>query len=73
MKKKIIGIIVDILLIMVVFSATDYVSLNVFHLDSFWIEAGIYIVFYVIAFGSKNGIESLWNRLTSQKQGNSKN
>ena len=71
MKKKLIGIIIDILLIMVVFSATDYVSLKVFHSNNFWLEAGIYIVFYVIVFGSKKGIEVLWNRLASKKQENS--
>lgn len=67
MKNKIIGIIVDILLVMVVFSVTDYVSLNVFHSDNLWLEAGIYIVFYIILFGSKKGIETLWNRLSSPK------
>ena len=71
MKKKIIGIIIDILLIMVVFLVTDSVLLKVFHSESIWLELGIYIVFYTIVFGSKKGIVILWNRLASKKKDNS--
>lgn len=71
MKKKIIGIIVDILLIMVVFSVTDFVSLKLFHSENFWLEFGIYIVFYAIVFGSKRGIVILWNRLVAKRKENS--
>ncbi len=71
MKNKIIGIIVDILLIMVVFSVTDFVSLKLFHSENFWLEFGIYIVFYAIIFGSKKGIVILWNRLATKKEENS--
>lgn len=71
MKKKIIGIIVDILLMMVVFSVTDFVSLKLFHSENFWLEFGIYIVFYAIVFGSKRGIVILWNRLAAKKKENS--
>ena len=71
MKKKIIGIIIDILMIMVVFLVTDSVLLKVFHSESIWLELGIYIVFYTIVFGSKKGIVILWNRLASKKKDNS--
>lgn len=71
MKKKIIGIIIDILLIMVVFTVTDSVLLKVFHSESIWLELGIYIVFYAIVFGSKKGIAILWNRFASKKKENS--
>ena len=53
MKKKIINIIVDGLLIGAVFSVTETVLLKVFHSENFWLEFGIYIVFYAIVFGCK--------------------
>ncbi len=71
MKKKIIDIIIDILLIMIVVSVTDFVSLKLFHSKNFWLEFGIYIVFYAIVFGSKRGIVILWNRLATKKKENS--
>lgn len=67
MKKKMIGIIVDILLITAAFSATDIVLLRVFHSESLWLELGIYIVFYAIVFGAKKGIVILWNRFISKE------
>lgn len=70
MKKKIIGIIIDILLIMVVLSVTDFVLLKLFHSENFWLKLGIYIVFYAIFFGSKRGIVILWNRLATKKEEN---
>ena len=68
MKKKIIDIIVDILLIGIVFSITDIVLLKVFHSENIWLELGIYIVFYAIVFGAKRGIVILWNRFVSKKK-----
>ena len=68
MKKKIMDIIVDILLVGIVFSVTDYVSLKVFHIENFWLEFGIYIVFYTIVFGCKRGIVILWKRLGSKNR-----
>ena len=56
MKKKIIGILVDIILFGIVFGVTDTVLLKVFHSESFWLELGIYLVLYTIAFGTKRGI-----------------
>lgn len=70
MKKKIIGIIVDILLITMVFSVTDTVLRKVFHSESLWLELGIYLVLYAIVFGCKRGIVILWNRWASQKKEN---
>ena len=55
-KKKIFNFIVDVLLIGIVLSITDAVSLKVFHSENFWLELGIYLVLYTIAFGTKRGI-----------------
>ena len=71
MKKKIIGIIVDSLLITVALSVTDFVLLKLFHSENFWLKLGIYIVFYAIVFGSKRGFVILWNRLATKKEENS--
>ena len=67
MKKKIIDIIIDILLIAVVFAVTDIVLLNVFHSENLWFELGIYIVLYGIVFGTKSGIVYLWKRKRGNK------
>ena len=53
MKKKIIGILVDIILFSIVFGVTDTVLLKVFHSENFWLELGIYLVLYTVAFGTK--------------------
>ena len=68
MKKKILDIIVDILLIAVVFAVTDIVLLDVFHSESLWLELGIYIVLYGIVFGAKSGIVYLWKRKRGSEQ-----
>lgn len=62
MKKKIIHIIVDVLLIAVVFAVTDVILLKVFHSENLWLELGIYIVCYGIVFGTKRGILYLWKK-----------
>lgn len=70
-KKKIIGILVDIILFGIVFGVTDAVLLKVFHSESFWLELGIYLVLYTIAFGTKRGIIILWNKFVfKKKEGN---
>ena len=68
MKKKILDIIVDIILIGIVFGVTDAVLLKVFRSESLWLELGIYIVFYAIAFGTKRGIIILCNKLVNKKK-----
>ena len=73
MKKKIIGILVDIILFGIVFGVTDAVLLKVFHSESFWLELGIYLVLYTIAFGTKRGIIILWNKFISKKKEGNKN
>lgn len=60
MKRKISNIIIDILLITVVFAATDGVMLHMLHSENLWLELGIYIVLYGIVFGAKSGIVYLW-------------
>ena len=73
MKKKIIGILVDIILFGIVFGVTDVVLLKVFHSESFWLELGIYLVLYAIAFGTKRGIIILWSRLVSKNEKGNEN
>ena len=71
MKKKIIGNLVDIILFGIVFGVTDAVLLKVFHSENFWLELGIYLVLYTIAFGTKRGIIILWNKFVfKKKEGN---
>lgn len=71
MKKKIIGNLVDIILFGIVFRVTDAVLLKVFHSESFWLELGIFLVLYTIAFGTKRGIIILWNKFVfKKKEGN---
>ena len=70
MKNKIIDTIVDILLITIIFSVTDIVSLKVFHSETIWLKLGIYIVIYTVVFGSKKGIVILWNRVAPKKKEN---
>lgn len=62
MKKKIIGIVVDIILIAGVFAVTDIVMTKVFCSEKTWLELGIYVVLYGIVFGTKGGIVYLWKR-----------
>ena len=71
MKGKIIGIVVDILLFAVVFSAADLVAQQLFHSKNFWLEFGIYIVFYAIVFGCKKGIVCLWKQSAAKDKENS--
>lgn len=73
MKKKIIGILVDIILFSIVFGVTDTVLLKVFHSESFWLELGIYLVLYTVAFGTKRGIIILWNKFVSKKKEGNEN
>ena len=73
MKKKILDIIVDIILIGIVFGVTDAVLLKVFRSESLWLELGIYIVFYAIAFGTKRGIIILWTKFVSKKKEGNEN
>ena len=71
MKKKNIGNLVDIILFGIVFRVTDAVLLKVFHSESFWLELGIFLVLYTIAFGTKRGIIILWNKFVfKKKEGN---
>ena len=55
--RKIIDIAIDIILIGIVFSATDHFMLKVIKSDSVWLELGIYLLFYAVVFGAKSGIE----------------
>ena len=72
-KKNIFNYIVDVLLIGIVFSITDAVSLKVIHSENFWLELGNYLVLYTDAFGTKRGIIILWNKFVSKKKEGNEN
>ena len=63
MKKKILNIVIDILLFYIIFGVTDIIMIKVFNSKNFWLELGIYIIFYGIVFGGKNEIVYLWKNL----------
>lgn len=67
MKKKIPGIIVDIILITLIFSITDIVMLKVLRSENLWLELGVYLVLYALMFGIKSLIVNLWKRSVSKK------
>ncbi len=67
MKKKILGIIVDIILITLIFSITDIVMLKVLRSENLWLELGVYLVLYALVFGIKSLIVNLWKRSVSKK------
>ena len=67
MKKKILGIIVDIILITLIFSITDMVMLKVLRSENLWLELGVYLVLYALMFGIKSLIVNLWKRSVSKK------
>lgn len=67
MKKKILGIIVDIILITLIFSITDIVMLKVLRSENLWLELGVYLVLYALMFGIKSLIVNLWKRSVSKK------
>ena len=66
--NNIIGILVDVILFAIVFVVTDAIQLNVFHSESFWLELVIYLVLYVIAFGTKRSVIILWNKYVFKKK-----
>ena len=68
-KRNILNIIIDIFLMAVVLSFVDYLMINILKKESFWLELGIYIVFYSIVFGTKSWIVYLWNK---KRKGNEK-
>ena len=63
MKKKILNIVIDILLFYIIFGVTDIIMIKVFSSKNFWLELGIYIIFYGIVFGGKSEILYLCKRI----------
>ncbi len=62
MKRKILSIIIDIVLITLVLVLADTLALKVFCSESIWLYIGLYIAAYVVVFGAKRGIITLLNR-----------
>ena len=60
MKKKVIDVIIDILLIATAFAITDLLMWKVFQSESVWLELGTYVAFYAALFGTKRGVIYLW-------------
>lgn len=62
MKKKILDIVVDLLLITVTFMLTDWAMLHVLHSEKFILEMFVYVVFYALLFGAKHLVLSAWEK-----------
>ncbi len=62
MKRKILSILTDIVLIILVLAFTDTLALRVLHSESIWLYIGLYIATYVVVFGAKRGILILLKR-----------
>ena len=62
MRKKIIGVVIDILLLTGIFALVDILSVKVFHSESIWPDVCLYIALYVFVFGIKRAIVFLFNR-----------
>ena len=65
--RKIIDIAIDIILIAIVFSATDHLMLKVIKSESIGLELGIYLLLYAVVFGAKSCIKYLWKRSKNKK------
>lgn len=62
MKRKIINIIIDIALITCVFALVDVLAAKVFRIDSIWLDIGLYVALYIVVFGAKRGIVTIFKR-----------
>ena len=62
MKRKILSIIIDIALITLILAFVDTLALKVLRNESIWLYIGLYIAAYVVVFGAKRGIITLWKR-----------
>lgn len=62
MKRKILSIITDIVLIVLVLAFVDTLALKVLRSENIWLYIGLYIAAYVVVFGVKRGIVALWKR-----------
>ena len=68
MKKKILNIAVDIILIMIMFGVTDWITANVWKTERIVSELLTYLVAYALVFGCKSLILYLWNKKCSDHQ-----
>ena len=62
MKRKILSILVDIVLITLVLALVDALALKVLHSENIWLYIGLYMAAYVVVFGVKRGIVAFWKR-----------
>ena len=67
MKRRIINAVVDILLIMIVFSITDLLMEMVFQSDKMLLELMVYIAVYALVFGAKSLVMRLWSKKTKKE------
>ena len=67
MKRRIINAVVDILLIMIVFSITDLLMEKVFQSDKMLLELMVYIAVYALVFGAKSLVMRLWSKKTKKE------
>ena len=66
MKRKIFSFIIDVALIAGVFAIVEILSQKVFHSESLWLDIGLYIAAYIVVFGIKRVIVTLWKRKTEK-------
>lgn len=62
LKRKVINIIIDLVLITGIFALVDILSIKVFRSESIWLDIGLYIMLYIAVFGVKSGIVVLLKR-----------
>lgn len=62
MKRKVLSILIDIVLITLVLALVDILVLKVFRSESIWLYIGLYIAAYVVVFGAKRSIVVLLKR-----------
>lgn len=62
LKRKVINIIIDLVLITGIFALVDILSIKVFRSESIWLHIGLYIMLYIAVFGVKSGIVVLLKR-----------
>ena len=62
LKRKVINIIIDLVLVTGIFALVDILSIKVFRSESIWLHIGLYIMLYIAVFGVKSGIVVLLKR-----------
>ena len=70
MKRKIMNAVGDILLIMVAFSLTDWITLHVLNTEKWWAELPVYLAMYAMLAAVRWLMRRAWRRLTKHTDTN---